>query len=141
MKRLLMIGAAFVALATPAFADNLMLECPVTFHVAPPTRLDNQTSSYTFEISIANKWAKESSPGVPAGSAKDLEITNTQYVIGVPFDAIDKENGWKNHFYATTINRMTGEIFEGSDSTSLDDPSSYTVRVRGVCHTVSKQQF
>jgi hypothetical protein len=135
MKRLLMIGAAFVALATPAFADDLMLECPVKFH-APGLPLDNKASDYTFEISIGNKWVKESSPGVPAGSALDLEV-----VIGVAFDSVDQKSGWKSHHYPTTINRMTGEIFEGTDESPPDGSTTFPVRVRGVCHLVSKQQF
>jgi hypothetical protein len=140
MNRLLMIGAAFVALATPAFADDLMLECPVKFH-APGLPLDNQADAYTFEISIANKSVRESSPGIPAGFANTLEVTNTQYVIGQAFDSVDQKSGWKSHHYPTTINRMTGEIFEGTDETPADGSTTFPVRVRGVCHVVSKQQF
>jgi hypothetical protein len=84
---------------------------------------------------------RESSPGIPAGFANTLEVTNTQYVIGQAFDSVDQKSGWKSHHYPTTINRMTGEIFEGTDETPADGSTTFPVRVRGVCHVVSKQQF
>jgi hypothetical protein len=139
MKTLVLSAAFALALSIGGAAaqEPVGLSCAVTVD-ARGVPFDGTKTIETYKLFPDTKTATWTSDAAGSVDNMQLEITDTQYKIGVYMQTTEKQYGYQEHRYPAAINRLTGDYLQSTYIYDKNDKKVlWQVIERGTCRAVS----